>query len=236
MQYYINDSAQNPEHTASPAAVATSIHTLRELENKVREHQKTGLLAGEALQELAAIIKKRSKERKVEEEKPLTWCQYCQVTFGFTPQYANRLIDAAKSHSTQKKRFDDDNRSTSFSQLPDSVHFWEQVAHIQDLGRCNTALDALFDDDGKLQSDWPVLWKDSIADCRKKKVSKGGNTVETEALASKAFEKLSEDEDISSALAGLSTQDRSLFVRTLAKKIEEYASKEDGDEDHDPQK
>ncbi len=130
---------------------------LFELENAVHEHEKSGLQAGEALDQ----IKVKKLYRKKQEYEKCTWKEYTLQEFGFTPQYANRLIYASRAFDSTKKRFESENRSEEFKKLPETAAFWIQFSRFSPEVQ-ESVLKDLFDNNKELKSNWKQIFYNVI--------------------------------------------------------------------------
>ena len=143
--------------TATPAEnIQTDDNALKDLvklQNTVHEHEKSGLKAGEALY----IIKKDKLYRKSQEYAGCTWKEYTPREFGFTPQYANRLIYAWCAYNSTKKQFESENRGEEFEKLPKTASFWAQFSRFpQELQK--RVFEDLYDGNKELKSDWKHIY------------------------------------------------------------------------------
>ena len=132
---------------------------IADLEKTVHEHGRSGLKAGESL--------KKIKSRKLYKCKGFkTWGTYCKSVFGFSMQYANRLIAAWECHGEQEQMFHQKGRHSDFGNLPGSVNFWEQASRLEDKDKCLASLESLLEE-GQLSDDWAAKWSEALKGDRK---------------------------------------------------------------------
>ncbi len=205
---------------ASDPTDASSPDKLHELEKIVLEHQRQGLEAARALYDI-----KEGKHYKTVKGNAtrMTWGDYCRMRFGFTQQYASRLIAAWKCHENQQHRFGEQ-RSEVFKHFPNTIHFWAQIARLGD-NAGNDLLENLLNDEGKLQEDWSKRVADAQGGRRKEKDGGiSGNKDVTEAVH-KALATI-KNSNVWEVLTKLTQQERNLFSRELKKLVAEASVNE----------
>lgn len=108
---------------------------LQELEAVIHSAGKGLLAAGEALAEI--------KKGKLYRARFNTFDQYCHVTFGFSQQYANRLIKAWHTYKHEKNSYNLRHQGADFEVFPLTAEFWRQSSQVPEgrdrdevLGRC----------------------------------------------------------------------------------------------------
>lgn len=107
---------------------------LANLEHEVKSHLNSWLPAGLALDEI--------KSRKLYVSTGMNWEIYCKKRFGFTPQYANRLIRACKTRNVFRNFYNLRGMGSDFEKLPQTIDFWVKVSRLPEedrdevVGRC----------------------------------------------------------------------------------------------------
>ena len=213
---------------ASPQSTETTTQlNVEELENTVREHQKKGLEAGRAL---STIKNNKLYKQKGSTDGKLTWDKYCQGTFGFTPQYANRLASASDCHDKASEFFAQRKQEDRFSQLPETVDFWVKLSKMNDEDREKATLEKLFDDNGKLVGNW----KDKLASdlntvSQSKSVSSSGDKKELERLAQEVISTIRNQQEIVNQLSGLSNMDAKHLATALTEEFKTFRTTDKAD-------
>lgn len=112
-----------------------AVGRLQELEAVVHAAGRGLLEAGDALEQI--------KKGKLYRERCETFDHYCHTAFGFTPQYANKLIKAWRTYKCEKNSYNLRHQERDFETFPETADFWRQVSQVPEgddrdevLGRC----------------------------------------------------------------------------------------------------
>ena len=211
----ISKQIDNNDDSSYTESKEQRLKELSELEDIVRKSENNSLEAGKALNTIKE--KKLYKEQETEGTEK-TWNKYCQRTYGFTPQYANKLINANRCHERIKNSFDGSGRGEEFKQLPNSVRFWSQLDKMPE-DKQGEVVDSLYDKDNKsLKNDWESTWGEAFK--QQRNPQKDARLDEdAQALAKNVADIISDKGDITGKLSDLSNSAVKQFAKALVQEV-----------------